>query len=94
MNTLLRGYWWAWESIKPEFFGRQRTLEWAKGKLRTGDRSGSIATKIENMGFEVTEYEWKLIVEEVINQVECHEKIYEDQLEEIIIRTLKGGKNK
>ena len=41
LNTLIRGIWWAWESMRPEFFGRKRSLEWAKGKLRTG-RSGSI----------------------------------------------------
>jgi len=90
LNTLLRGYWWAWESIKPEFFGRQRTLEWAKGKLRTGGRSGSIDAKIKNMGLEVTEHEWNLIVKDIIKMVEYHETIYENQLEDIIINILKG----
>ena len=92
VNTLLRGYWWAWESIKPEFFGRKRTLEWAKGKLRTGT-SGSIDAKIKNMGFEVTEHEWTLIVEDIIKMVEHHKIIYENQLEDIILKILKERRN-
>jgi len=91
LNTLLRGLWWAWESMRPEFFGRERSLEWAKGKLRTG-RSGSLAAKLENMGLEVTDSQWNLLVRRLTEEVEREEVVYEDELENLIRETLEEGK--
>ena len=94
LNTLLRGFWWAWESMKPELFMRQRSLEWAQGKLRTG-RSGSLAAKIQNMGIHVSDEQWDLIAKTLAEEVQRREVVHERELEDLIHTALleEGTKN-
>lgn len=84
LNTLLRGFWWAWESMKPELFGRQRSLEWAFGKLRAG-RSGSVSAKLEAMGLQVTDSQWDSLMNRLREDAEKH-KVLEEQEVEALIR--------
>jgi isopropylmalate/homocitrate/citramalate synthase len=83
LNTLIRGYWWAWESMKPEFFGRERSLEWAQGKLRTG-RSGSVAAKLEALEVELTDRQWDLLLERLRKEVADRQMLMENEVEELI----------
>lgn len=83
LNTLIRGIWWAWESMKPEFFGRQRSLEWAAGKLRTG-RSGSIAAKMSQMGITPTEAQWEQVMNRLRAEVEQKRVLTEPEVERLI----------
>lgn len=90
LNTLLRGFWWAWESMKPELFMRQRSLEWAQGKLRTG-RSGSLAAKIQNMGIYANDEQWDLIAKTLAEEVQRREVVHERELEDLIRTVLEEG---
>lgn len=83
--TILRGFWWAWEDVRPEFFGRRRSLEWARGKLRTG-RSGSLQAKLDSMGIEVSDEEFSQIAERLRSAVEIQDFVREDELEQIILQ--------
>ncbi len=85
MATVLKGVWWAWEGFKPEMFGRERSLEWAKGKIRSG-QSGSLAAKLENMGLHVTDEQFSRILEEVKSAVTHQNMVSEKELERIIYR--------
>jgi methanogen homocitrate synthase len=84
LNTLIRGYWWAWESMKPELFDRERSLEWARGKLRTG-RSGSVGAKLEEMGFELTDREWDRLLNQIREEVEKNNMLDEQHIENLIL---------
>jgi len=90
LNTLLRGYWWAWESIQPALFGRQRSLEWASGKLRTG-RSGSVAAKLEALGLQVTDPQWDLLQERLRREVNLRQLLTEPELDTLIREVLQQG---
>lgn len=81
--TVLRGLWWAWEGFKPELFGRERSLEWAKGKIRSG-RSGSLAAKLENMGLQATDEQFSEILDEVKSAVARQNVVVEREVEDII----------
>lgn len=83
MATILRGYWWAWEEIKPEYFGRERSLEWAYGKLRTG-RSGSLQAKLEAMGVNATDEQYDELESELRELVEKNQVVNERELEKLI----------
>jgi len=83
INTILRGYWWAWEDIDPALFGRKRILQWTRGKLRTGT-SGSIAAKIETMGLRPTEQEWGNVVNALRAAAQAHDIVLEKEFEAII----------
>jgi isopropylmalate/homocitrate/citramalate synthase len=87
LNTLLRGYWWAWESMQPQLFGRKRSLEWAAGKLRTG-RSGSLMAKLEAMGLQVTDAQWDELVNQLRQQVQMREVMTEPEVETLIREVL------
>ncbi len=83
LNTLLRGYWWAWESMQPELMGRTRSLEWAAGKLRTG-RSGSVGAKLENMNLKLTDAQWEELLHRLRQEVERKTIVLEPELEQLI----------
>lgn len=83
LNTLIRGYWWAWESMKPELFGRKRSLEWALGKLRTG-RSGSVGAKLEAMDIELTDSQWNELLTRLRKEVEDRKVLNEQEVEDLI----------
>lgn len=83
LNTLIRGIWWAWESMKPEFFGRKRSLEWAMGKLRTG-RSGSLSAKLEEMGIEVDDKQWEQLQNTLREEVVAKKMLSEKEVEGLI----------
>ena len=83
LATILRGYWWAWETIRPEFFGRQRSLEWARGKLRVG-RSGALQAKLESMGIELSDKEFEQLAGRIRAAVDRLDVLSEDPLEALI----------
>lgn len=86
--TILRGYWWAWENVKPEFFGLNRSLEFAQGKLRSG-RSGALQVKLESMGFDISDKDYEKINLKLMNELLKKDFINEDGLERLINNTLK-----
>lgn len=81
--TVLRGYWWAWEEIKPEFFEKNRSLEWARGKLRSG-RSGSLQAKLESMGYGPNDGEFEKISYQLKVLADKQNYVSESELEQII----------
>lgn len=81
--TVLRGVWWAWEEFRPELFGRRRSLEWAKGKVRVG-RSGALAAKVEAMGLALTPQEWDRLGSRVREEVEANNMLTEEQVESLV----------
>lgn len=83
LNTLIRGIWWAWESMQPKLMGRERSLEWAMGKLRTG-RSGSIAAKLDQMNLEATDDQWDLLMTQLREEVERRQMLTEPEVETLI----------
>jgi isopropylmalate/homocitrate/citramalate synthase len=87
--TVLRGIWWAWEEFRPEIFGRRRSLEWAKGKVRVG-RSGALAAKVEAMGLVLTQEEWDRLGRRVREEVEANNMLTEEQVESLV-REVRGS---
>jgi isopropylmalate/homocitrate/citramalate synthase len=87
--TVLRGVWWAWEEFRPELFGRRRSIEWAKGKVRVG-RSGALAAKVEAMGLDLTQEEWDRLVQRVREGVEASNMLSEEQVESLV-RGVRGS---
>lgn len=85
LATILRGFWWAWEDIQPEFFGRSRSLEWARGKLRTG-RSGSLQAKLDSMGIELSDEQYAELVFRLRATVEVQDVVHEEELEGLIVQ--------
>jgi isopropylmalate/homocitrate/citramalate synthase len=83
LNTLLRGYWWAWESMQPALFGRQRSLEWAAGKIRPG-RSGSLATLTESRGYDPLSPAWDAFIELLQERVAEQKSLRQAEVEELI----------
>jgi methanogen homocitrate synthase len=81
--TVLRGVWWAWEAWDPALLGRQRSLEWAYGKVRLG-RSGALAAKLEAMGVSPTDDEWEVLEKRVRAQVVERREVPEDDIESLI----------
>lgn len=83
LATILRGVWWAWEVIQPGFFGRERSLEWARGKLRVG-RSGSLQAKLDQMGLTLDDEEFEVLASHLRFAVEERAKVDEAELERLI----------
>jgi isopropylmalate/homocitrate/citramalate synthase len=90
LNTLIRGYWWAWEAIDPALFGRERSLEWAEGKLRSG-RSGSVMAKVEQLQLTVTDAQWEQLLSDLRDRASDQAFVSEPELEAIIRSVVAGG---
>jgi isopropylmalate/homocitrate/citramalate synthase len=51
---MLRGHWYTWENIAPEFLGKRRRLEFSHGKVRRG-RAGAIQALVERLQLSATD---------------------------------------
>lgn len=81
--TVLRGVWWAWESWDPALLGRERSLEWARGKVRLG-RSGALAAKLEAMGMSLDDAQWSEAERRLRALVEERKEIAEAEVERLL----------
>jgi isopropylmalate/homocitrate/citramalate synthase len=81
--TVLRGVWWAWEAWDPALLGRERSLEWAHGKVRIG-RSGALAAKLDAMGLHPTESQWQEVETRLRALVEQKHEVPEQDVESLI----------
>ena len=85
--TVLRGVWWAWEAWDPALLGRQRSLEWAHGKVRLG-RSGALAAKIDAMSMSPTDDEWEVVEKRVRALVGERREVPEQEIESLITEVI------
>lgn len=88
--SILRGGWQAWEVVRAEALGRERKLEWARGKLRRG-KSGGTGAKIEQLGLTASDEQFAEISEQIGIVAERDGFASESTVEQIIRRVLTGA---
>jgi isopropylmalate/homocitrate/citramalate synthase len=85
--TVLRGYWYCWENLSPEFLGKERKLEFAPGKVRRG-RAGAIQAMVDKLELKATDVEIAEVQDRMRSEIESRGTLTEVDLERILREVL------